>query len=268
MESFCSVPLAEGTLLTHAEENRLISLAVNHTKGASPALPLFVCIHSASTQAACQRAVEVQHLGASGLLILTPPYVRPTQEGLYRHFAAILQATPLPVFIYNNPGRTGCHLELETLKRLTSFSHLVGIKDCSGNLSHVTACAEYMRKHHPQFSLMSGDDAYTLPLMALGARGLFSVASNLFPHTLNRLVSLCLKDNFSEARLLHDQLLPLFQALSLEPNPIPIKEAMEFLKLPSGGCRLPLSSLQERNRAQLHTALNDTLAYFKEFEDV
>lgn len=256
----------EGITLTHLEEKRLISLAVSHVKGA---LPLFVSIHAASTQAACEQAKEAQSLGANGLLTLTPPYNRPTQEGLYLHFSSVLQATSLPVIIYNVPHRTGSHLELDTLKRLVGhFPHLVGLKDCSGSLSYIVSCTQAMREKHPEFSMMSGDDAFTLPMMALGCRGLLSVASNLFPRTLNRLVMLCLMENFSAARLLHDQLLPLFQALFFETNPIPIKEASSFLKLPSGGCRLPLTSMQEPHRQKLHNILTHTLEGLKGLEDV
>lgn len=254
----------ESATLTHAEENHLISLAANHVNGT---LPLLVGIHCASTQAASQRAVEAEALGANGLLVLSPPYIRPTQEGLIQHFSAILRATSLPVILYNVPHRTGCHIELDTLKKLMHFPNLMGLKECSGNLSHITSCTHYMREHHPHFSMMSGDDVCLLPFMALGAQGLISVASNLFPRTLKHLVSLCIQEDFHSARILHNKLVPLFQALFFETNPIPIKEAMEFLKLPSGGCRLPLSPMQAANRQQLHTVLNHTLTLFKSFED-
>lgn len=253
----------EASALTHSEENRVISLAVSHVKGA---LPLFIGVHATSTHAACARASEVEELGANGLLALTPPYIRPSQEGLYLHFEALLQATSLPTLIYNVPHRTGSHLELETLKKLVHFPHLIGLKECSGNFSHITSCAQYMRSHHPQFSLMSGDDACALPMIALGARGLLSVTSNLFPSTLKQLVYLCLKGDFHSALILHDQLFPLFQALFCETNPIPIKEAMSFFKLPSGGCRLPLTPMKTPAKEQLHAILNHSLNSVKSLQ--
>lgn len=254
----------EGSTLTDAEERQLLALAVDHVKGA---LPLFVGMHCSSTRAACEHARQAEAMGANGLLVPTPLYNKPTQEGLFLHFTAVLQATSLPVLIYNVPHRTGCNLEVETLKRLVHFPHLIGVKECSGVLSQITLCTGFMRKHHPQFSVMSGDDGCALPMMALGARGLLSVASNLFPRTLSRLISLCLQEDFYAARLLHDTLLPLFQALFFETNPIPIKEAMAFLKLPSGGCRLPLTPMQPSNKEPLHTVLNHTLTLLKGLED-
>lgn len=244
----------EGISLTHAEEKRLLSLAVAHVKGA---FPLITSIHASSTQAASAQAKEAEDLGANGLLVLVPPYNRPTQEGLYQHFSKLLQASSLPVIIYNVPHRTGSHLELDTFKRLIDIPTCVALKECSGGLSYVASCIQYARKQRPDFSVMSGDDAYTLSLMALGAKGLISVASNLFPKTLKRLVTLCLKEDFSAARLLHDQLLPLFGALFLETNPIPIKEAAKLLKLPSGGCRLPLTAMQPKVQEQLQAILMD-----------
>lgn len=244
----------EGISLTHTEEKRLLTLAVSHVKGA---FPLITSIHASSTQAACEQAKKAEGLGANGLLALVPPYNRPTQEGLYQHFSKLLQASNLPVIIYNVPHRTGSHLELDTFKRLIDIPTCVALKECSGGLSYVASCIQYARKQRPDFSVMSGDDAYTLPLMALGAKGLISVASNLFPKVLKRLVALCLNEDLSAARLLHDQLLPLFGALFLETNPIPIKEAAQFLKLPSGGCRLPLTAMTAKYQEQLHAILKD-----------
>lgn len=255
----------ESSTLSHAEENRILSLAVGHVNGH---LPLFAGIHAPSTQVACERAAEVKELGVDGILALTPSYIRPTQEGLQLHFEALLRATTLPTILYNVPHRTGCHLELETLKKLVSFPHLIGLKECSGNLPHIASSAQYMRTHHPKFSLMSGDDAGALPMIALGARGLISVTSNLFPSVLHQLVVLCLKGDFHAALILHDQLFPLFQALFCETNPIPIKEAMDFFKLPSGKCRLPLTPMKTPVKEQLHAILNHTLTLVKSLQHV
>ncbi len=238
--------------LSDEERVRIISITVKEVKGKIPVIVGTGCYSTRETIANGRQAVS---LGADALLVVTPYYNRPSQEGLYEHFKAVAENNELPIILYNVPGRTGVNLHVETVKRLASVPRIVGIKECSGQMSQVNAMMESVVRQHSHFTLLSGDDILTFPLMTLGAHGIISVVSNLIPQKMKQLVSLIEEGNYAAARELHYQLTPLFVGAAIETNPTPIKAAMQLRGMAAGGCRLPLASLLPENQQQLETVL-------------
>src|SRR5262249_2262381 len=182
-------------------------------------------------------ARELEALGADGLLSVSPYYNKPTQEGLYQHFRAIAKATRLPIVLYNVPGRCGTNLEPATVKRLAAIGNIVGIKEASGNIAQISALANLVSR---DFAILSGDDALTLPLFALGGRGVISVASNEIPAEMTALCRHGLRGEFELARVIHRRYLPLMEINFIESNPIPVKAALALMGLLEPVWRLPL----------------------------
>lgn len=238
----------EAPTLSSQEKRTIIQIAVDEVKGQGS---LWVGTGSYSTQQTIADTREAQQLGADGALVITPYYNKPTQEGLFRHFAAICEATDFPICIYNNQPRTGQNLETSTLQRLLAFPSIVGVKESSGSIVQITDVIEAIGKTRPSVRVLSGDDVLTFPLMALGGHGVFSVISNLIPGPVNQMVQAALKGDFVQARTLHYQILPFFKAVFFETNPIPIKTAMALSGMPAGGCRLPLCELTPANTQKL-----------------
>jgi 4-hydroxy-tetrahydrodipicolinate synthase len=192
--------------------------------------------------------------GVDGVLSVTPFYNKPTQEGLYRHFETIADSTDLPIVLYNVPSRTGCNIQPATLQRLALIPNIVGIKEASGNLLQM---CEICRSIPDDFSVLSGDDAFTLPLIALGGHGVISVVANETPAEMASLVDLATAAKFTEARKVHEQLLPLMQVNFIESNPIPVKAAMAALGLLEEIYRLPMVSPTDESRTQINDVLNN-----------
>ncbi|WP_068468072.1 4-hydroxy-tetrahydrodipicolinate synthase [Candidatus Protochlamydia phocaeensis] len=238
----------ESPTLTAKEKQRVVEIAVQEVKGKAV---LMVGTGSYSTEQAIEQTCLAEQMGADAALIVTPYYNKPTQEGLYRHFAAICQSTPLPICIYNIQGRTGQNLQTATLKRIAAFSSIMGVKEASGDIIQMNEVLDMIAKDFPHFSVVSGDDALTLPLIALGGQGVISVASNLVPGAVKALVHAGLEGNFKLAREWHYRLLPFFKAAFIETNPIPIKTAMSLCRMPAGSCRLPLCDLLPQNYEKL-----------------
>jgi 4-hydroxy-tetrahydrodipicolinate synthase len=189
-------------------------------------------------------------LGADSVLIVTPYYNKPTQEGIYLHFKAIAESSDIPIMIYNVEGRTSKNIQTETLMRIAELPAVCGVKEASGNLSQIMDVVHRISRVKPDFSLMSGDDAYTLPSMLMGGDGIISVVGNLIPLQMKAIVEYARMD-IKTSRDLHYQLLPFFKAAFVETNPIPIKAALVHCDIPVGECRLPLSPLSSESRMQL-----------------
>jgi 4-hydroxy-tetrahydrodipicolinate synthase len=190
--------------------------------------------------------------GASGLLSVTPYYNKPTPEGLFRHYQAIAEATPLPIVVYNVPGRTGCNVDPGTLARLSTIPRVAGVKEASGNMTQI---CEVLRAVPPEFLVLCGDDALTLPAMAVGARGIISVASNEVPAEMAQLVEAAEANDFAFAREIHSRLLPLMLANFAESNPIPVKAAMAQMGLLEESYRLPMVPPRAETRERLARGL-------------
>ncbi|AEJ19099.1 4-hydroxy-tetrahydrodipicolinate synthase [Gracilinema caldarium] len=253
------VPLGttgETPTLERDEQDRLIEIAVQEAKGR---VPVIVGVGSNATAKTIENAKRARALGADGILVVTPYYNKPTNEGIYRHFSAIADATDAPILIYNIASRTGKNIDVQTMERLSRIPTVIGVKEASGDLAQmgdiIQMVAQPRRAEGKPFAVLSGDDAFTLALCALGGDGVVSVVSNLVPDRVSSLAKACLAGNFAKARELHYSLLPLFKGAFIETNPIPIKTAMGWAGLPAGPCRLPLCDLEAANIPKLKSAL-------------
>lgn len=236
----------ETPTLTCSEKASAISIA----KDSIGKVPLIVGTGAYSTEITIENTKIAEKQGADAIIVVTPFYNKPTQEGLYEHYRHVALSTSLPVIVYNIPGRTAVNLELDTLKRLIEIENIVGIKE--QNILDIIPEIKPLRK---DFSLLAGDDPMTLAAMAMGADGIVSVMSNLYPEKMVALVRACQNGDFKQARELFFPLLPLMKAAFIETNPIPIKAMMAKRNLPSGSPRLPLTPLSEKHHSTIEALL-------------
>lgn len=241
----------ENPTLTPGERLRIVEILAEETAGR---VPILAGAGGYDTREVIHLAADMQKAGATGLLSVTPSYNKPSQEGLYQHFRAIAAATSLPVVLYNVPGRTGCNIEVATLLRLASLPNIVGVKEASGNLGQM---CEICRAVPPDFRVLAGDDAFTLPLMAIGGRGVISVAANEVPADMVRMVEAAERGDFAEARAVHARIYPLMAVNFVESNPIPAKAAMAAMGLIEEVYRLPLVGPSEASRAKIRNVLEE-----------
>jgi 4-hydroxy-tetrahydrodipicolinate synthase len=242
----------ETPTLTSEEKQKILDIAREEIAPPS----LFIAgTGTYATVQTIKNTADAEEAGADAALVITPYYNKPTQEGIYRHFKAIAEATTIPIIIYNNPGRTGQNLQMETLKRLLDIPSIIGIKECSGNIHQINEILGMVRKERSDFSVLSGDDSLAFAFMAFGGNGLVSVLSNLLPREVKGLVDAARVGNFYLAREKHFHLMPLIKVLEIETNPIPIKRALDLCGLPSGECRLPLCPLGQENALKLENML-------------
>jgi len=239
----------ESPTLSHAEHLRVVELTLEVAKGK---VPVLAGAGGYNTAEVIALANELQQLGADGILSVTPYYNKPTQEGLFQHFKAIASAVNLPIILYSVQGRTGVNIEPSTVLRLSQITNIVGIKEASGSISQMGAILGLVPK---DFLVLSGDDSLTLPLIALGGRGLISVASNEIPAEMTRLVRSALSGDFVEARRLHFQYLALMDINFVESNPIPVKAALAEMGLLQPVWRLPLVAPKPENLARVRAVL-------------
>ena len=224
----------ESPTLSRAEHMRVVEITVEEARGK---VPVLAGAGGYNTAEVVELAREVERLGAGGILSVTPYYNKPTQEGLYQHYKAVASAVSLPIVVYSVQGRTGVNVEPATLRRLSAIDNIVAVKEASGN---ITQMANILNQAPERFNVLSGDDAITLPLIALGGRGLISVASNEIPAEMTRMTELCMANKFPEARDLYRKYLPLMEVNFVESNPIPVKAAMALMGLLEPVWRLPL----------------------------
>jgi 4-hydroxy-tetrahydrodipicolinate synthase len=241
----------ETPTLTPAERQRIVEICVEEARGRALVL---AGAGGYDTREVMHAAAEMQKAGADGLLSVTPYYNRPTPEGLYAHYKAIADSTPLPIVLYNVPGRTGCNIDPATLLKLASIPTIVAVKEASGN---VTQMAEICRSVPAEFIVLSGDDALTLPLMAIGGRGIISVASNEAPAEMVQLVEAAERGDYNEARHWHAKLLPLMQVNFVESSPGPVKFAMAAMGLCDESFRLPMVSPRQASKDKVLAVLKD-----------
>src|SRR6476659_721227 len=242
----------ESPTLTHDERKEVIRCAIEAAKKRCLVL---AGTGSYSTREAIAATEEAEKLGVDGALLVAPYYNKPSQEGLFRHFKAVADATSLPIMLYNIPGRCGVDISPETVVRLAKeCRNIVSIKEASGSVERVS---DLRRRLPESFTILSGDDSLTLPFMAVGAAGVVSVASNLFPSEVCALIQACESADLKSASKLHRKLLPLFKDLFIEPNPVPVKTALGWRGAMSSEVRLPLSEMSEANQARLRKTLED-----------
>jgi len=238
----------EAPTLTHDEHERIIALVVEVVAGRAKVVP---GTGSNSTAEATRLTRFAARAGADGALLVAPYYNRPTQEGMYRHFAEIAENVDLPLILYNIPARTGRNLEPETVERLSEIGPIVAVKEAAGSIDQVSELID-----RTDLTILSGDDSLTLPMLAVGAEGVVSVIANLVPRDVMAMVEAFQSGRVDEARAWHARLFPLCRdMLALAPNPIPIKTAMAVLGRGNGELRLPLCPIDAQARAVLHSGL-------------
>jgi 4-hydroxy-tetrahydrodipicolinate synthase len=241
----------EAPTLSPQERRRVVALVVEEARGK---VPVLAGAGGYDTREVVESARAMREAGADGLLSVTPYYNKPTPDGLVRHYEAIAQATRLPVIVYNVPGRTGCNVEPKTLARLAAIPNVAGVKEASGNMAQI---CDVLQSVPAAFLVLSGDDALTLPAMAVGARGIISVASNECPAEMARMVEAAERNDFAAAREVHARLLPLMLANFAESNPIPVKAAMAQMGLLEESYRLPMVPPRAETREKLRRVLAD-----------
>ena len=239
----------ESPTLTHEEHLRVVEIAVELAKGR---VPVLAGAGGYNTAEVITLGRELAEIGADGILSVTPYYNKPTQEGLYQHYKAIAEAIALPIVVYSVQGRTGVNVKPATVWRLSSIENIVGIKEASGNISQMAATLNAVPD---DFIVLSGDDAITLPLTALGGRGVISVVSNEIPADMARLTRLALDGDFHAARQIHRRIHPLMEINFVESNPIPVKVAMAQMGLLEAVWRLPLVAPKTENEARIRAVL-------------
>jgi 4-hydroxy-tetrahydrodipicolinate synthase len=241
----------ESPTLSMEEHKRVIDICIASAKGSG--VPVIAGTGSNSTAEAIDLTAHARRAGANGALVVNPYYNRPTQDGLYRHFRAVAEAADLPMLVYNIASRTAVNVETDTLARLAKdCPNIVGVKEASGSLDQMTqvilACG-------PEFSVLSGDDNITLPLMSVGGRGVISVIANFVPRETAEMTHAALAGDWKLARDIHLRLFPLSRAMFIETNPIPVKETMAMMGMIEAEFRLPMCRMSDVNRQRLRTIL-------------
>ena len=239
----------ESPTLSHQEHLRVVEIAVELARGK---VSVLAGAGGYNTAGVITLARELAELGANGILSVTPYYNKPTQEGLYQHFKAIAEAISLPIILYSVQGRTGVNIEPPTVQRLSQIANIIGIKEASGNIAQMSTILNAVPE---DFLVLSGDDAITLPLIALGGRGVISVASNEIPAQMTSLTQHALAGDFEGARQIHRRFLPLMEVNFIESNPIPVKAALAEMRLLEPVWRLPLVAPKPENRARIRAVL-------------
>jgi 4-hydroxy-tetrahydrodipicolinate synthase len=239
----------ESPTLSRAEHLRVVEITLEEAKGK---VPVLAGAGGYNTHEVIELAGEIEALGADGVLSVTPYYNKPTQEGLYQHYRAIASAVRLPIVVYSVQGRTGVNVEPATLARLAKIDNIVGVKEASGSIGQM---ATVLNEVPADFIVLSGDDAVTIPLAALGGRGLISVASNEIPGEMAAIVQACLRNDFPAARAIQAKFLPLMNINFVESNPIPVKAAMALMGLLEPVWRLPMVPPSQTNLAKIEKVL-------------
>ncbi|MGE0468010.1 MAG: 4-hydroxy-tetrahydrodipicolinate synthase [Nitrospira sp.] len=242
----------ESATLSHDEHNRVIELTVEivHRR-----VPIIAGTGSNSTEEAIALTRHAKQAGVDGALLITPYYNKPTQEGLYRHYKAVAEAVDLPLVLYNIPGRTGVNMLPGTIARLSAIQTIIGVKEGSGS---VQQASDIVQMCGNRLTVLAGDDSLTLPMMAVGGKGVITVTANIMPAEMASLVKAFAEGKVEEARRLHFKLSPLFAALFYETNPIPVKEALGLMGKIDPELRLPLCSMAQDTREKLIRILKES----------
>jgi len=241
----------ESPTLSNEEHEKIIKVVLENV---NRKIPVIAGTGGNSTKEVIEMTKHAANLGVNASLQVCPYYNKPTQEGLYRHFSEIAKSVDIPIIIYNIQARTAVNLETSTLARLAKeHSNIVGVKEASGNVAQMM---EVINELPRNFTVLSGDDNLTLPLMVLGGKGVISVASNIIPREMHDLTELALNGNFEEAQKIHYKLLPLFKSIFIETNPIPIKAALAMKGMIKEIYRLPMCEMKQENKEKLRTILD------------
>jgi len=241
----------EAVTLTDDEQKRVVQITLEEAAGR---VPVLAGASSNDTRVAVEKAKAMAALGADGILSVGPYYNKPTGEGFFRHFNAVADAVTVPVVVYNVPGRTGSNIDNKTMLRLAAHPNITAVKEASGNFAQIM---ELLRDRPSGFEVLSGDDAVTLPMMALGGEGVISVVANQVPRPMHDLAAACARGDFAEGRRIHNRLLRLMNLNFVESNPIPVKASLALLGLCEEVFRLPLCPPTDATRQSLREALRE-----------
>ncbi|NLY79989.1 MAG: 4-hydroxy-tetrahydrodipicolinate synthase [Lysinibacillus sp.] len=241
----------ESPTLTEDEKVELFKFAVKVVNGR---IPVIAGTGSYNTKASIELTKKAEEIGVDGVMLVTPYYNKPNQEGMYQHFKAIAESTKLPIILYNIPGRSVVNLSVETVVRLAEIPNIVAIKEASGDLD---AMAQIIEKTPDHFSLYSGDDGLTIPSLAVGGTGVISVASHVIGNEMQSMIQNFLNGNIQQAAKEHRRLLPIMKGMFIAPNPAPVKAALNLTGVPVGGVRLPMVPLNEEQTETLKLILKD-----------
>ena len=240
----------ESATLSHHEHERVVEITVDQVKGR---VPVVAGTGSNNTAEAVALTAHAKKAGADGVLMISPYYNKPTQEGIYRHYKKVAEEVDIPIIIYNIPGRTASNIEPSTFARLAELKNIVGVKEASGSMKQIT---EIIRLCGDEFTVLSGEDFLTYPLMSVGGKGVICVVANIVPRDMADLCNLLLAGDFDQGRELYYRLLPLCHAMFYETNPAPVKAALAMMgKISSGEVRLPLAPMSEANLGKLRKEL-------------
>ena len=240
----------ESSTMTHEEDEEVVRCAVATVKGR---IPVIAGAGSNCTDTALMKSIEYEKLGVDGLLLITPYYNKANERGMYKHFATVADQVHTPIILYNVPGRTSCAMTPNCVEALSKHKNIVALKEASGNISYVAQVARYITK---EFSLFSGNDDMIVPLMSLGGSGVISVFANICPRVCASIVHACAQGDYVKAAAEQLKYLDLINALFMEVNPIPVKQAMNFMGMNVGGYRLPLCEMDPANAEKLRAALS------------
>ncbi|MEA3492841.1 MAG: 4-hydroxy-tetrahydrodipicolinate synthase [Candidatus Margulisiibacteriota bacterium] len=241
----------ESPTLTHDEEYELYRVV---KKAVGNKCKIVAGTGSNSTATTIKSTQEAEKIGVDGIMIVTPYYNKPPQEGLYQHFKAVAESTSLPIIVYNIPGRTGKNIETDTMVRLAEIKNIVAVKEASGNLDQV---ADVRKRCPGDFIIYSGDDNLTYPIMERGGIGIISVAAHIVGNDIKKMTSLFLEGKKAEAKAISDRLMPMFEAMFITTNPIPVKACVEMIGFPVGGLRLPMIGANQEEKAKLGKILKE-----------
>ena len=241
----------ESSTMSHEEDDAVCAYAVEKAAGR---VKIIAGSGSNSTETQLMKSRAYADMGVDALLCISPYYNKTNEEGMYRHFVTVADAVDKPIILYNVPGRTGCSITPAVVGRLSKHPNVIGIKEASGDISYAVKIAKYL---NDDFVMFSGNDDITIPLMSLGAKGVISVWANILPKECHDMVHHYLEGRYEEARRMQIQYLPIMNALFMEVNPIPVKEAMNLMGMRAGGFRLPLYSMTDVHREQLAGTLKE-----------
>lgn len=241
----------ESATLTHAEHQQVIKAVVDQAR---KRVPVLAGTGSNATAEAIRLTVFAREVRADGALMISPYYNKPTQEGIYKHYKAVAASADLPIIVYNIPGRTGSNILPETFARLCDVKQVVGIKEASGSMDQVS---DILRLCGDRLTILSGDDSATLPLMAIGAKGVIATITNVMPREMHELAAAALADDFERAREIHFKMLPLMRALFQETNPIPVKQACAYLGKSTNEVRMPLTPMSPAPAEKLRSVMKE-----------
>jgi 4-hydroxy-tetrahydrodipicolinate synthase len=247
----------ESVTMSGSEQARVIELTIEASEGR---VPVVAGAGGYNTREVIEKVHRYERLGVDAILSVSPYYNKPTQEGLYQHYRAIAEATGLPIILYSVQGRTASNIEPSTVARLAEIENIVGVKEASGNITQIAEIASLV---DGSFKLFAGDDSVVLPVAALGGVGVVSVAANVLPRQVSDLCHACVEGRFDEARKLNRQLTPIFKAMFIESNPIPVKAALAMTGMIEEVYRLPLTPISAPNRAKLEGILNGAITMTK-----